>query len=119
MDETQLTKVVDRDPKTVLSCPKNEVVIDLGRETEISTLMYLPDQSEGRRGLIHLYTVAACNADGSGEKTLKEGEFSNIQNNPVLQTVTFPTVKTRYLKLKANRMVTEGEQMSIAELGVK
>ena len=119
MDETQLTKVVDRDPKTVLSCPKNEVVIDLGRETEISTLMYLPDQSEGRRGLIHLYTVAACNADGSGEKTLKEGEFSNIQNNPVLQTVTFPTVKTRYLKLKANRMVTEGEQMGIAELGVK
>ena len=119
MDEQQLKLVNDRNPKTVLVSPSNEVVIDLGHETEISTLLYLPDQSEGRKGLIHLYTIATCNADGTGEKVIKSGEFSNIQNNPVLQTVTFPTVKTRYLKLEADRMVTDGEKMGIAELGVK
>lgn len=119
MDETALGKVTDRDPKTVLDCRGKELVVDLGRETEVSTLLYLPDQSEGRRGLVHLYTVAACNADGTGEKVLKSGEFSNIQNNPVLQTVTFAPTKTRYIKLRAQSIVGDGEQMSVAELGVR
>ena len=50
---------------------------------------------------------------------LKSGEFSNLQNNPILQTVTFNATKTRYVKLRAERMVVAGEAMGIAELGVK
>ena len=50
---------------------------------------------------------------------LSSGEFSNIQNNPVLQTITFEPTTTRYLKLKADRMVNDGEQIGVAELGVK
>ena len=119
MSDQQLKLVNDRNPKTVLFTDRHEVVVDLGSEQNVSTLLYLPDQSESRHGLIHSYTVATCQADGTGEKALKSGEFSNIQNNPVLQTVTFPTVKTRYLKLKADRMVVDGDQMGIAELGVR
>lgn len=118
-DEAQLTKVVDRNPTTVLFADKNELLIDLGRETKVSTLMYLPDQSENRHGLIHSYTLAACKADGTDEHVLSSGEFSNIQNNPVLQTITFEPTTTRYLKLKADRMVNDGEQIGVAELGVK
>lgn len=118
-DEAQLTKVVDRNPTTVLFADKNELLIDLGRDTKVSTLMYLPDQSENRHGLIHSYTLAACKADGTDEHVLSSGEFSNIQNNPVLQTITFETTTTRYLKLKADRMVNDGEQIGVAELGVK
>ena len=119
MSEAQLTLVTDRVPSTVLTCPKNEVVIDLGRETEVSTLLYLPDQSEGRKGLIHTYSLAVCDANGKELRPIKSGEFSNIQNNPVLQTITFPATKTRYIKLKAARMVVEGEAMAIAELGIR
>ena len=118
-DEAQLTKVVDRNPATVLFADKDELLIDLGRDTKVSTLMYLPDQSENRHGLIHSYTLAACKADGTDEHVLSSGEFSNIQNNPVLQTITFETTTTRYLKLKADRMVNDGEQIGVAELGVK
>ena len=118
-DEAQLTKVVDRNPATVLFADKNELLIDLGRDTKVSTLMYLPDQSENRHGLIHSYTLAACKADGTDEHVLSSGEFSNIQNNPVLQTITFEPTTTRYLKLKADRMVNDGEQIGVAELGVK
>ena len=118
-DEAQLTKVVDRNPTTVLFADKNELLIDLGRDTKVSTLMYLPDQSENRHGLIHSYTLAACKADGTDEHVLSSGEFSNIQNNPVLQTITFEPATTRYLKLKADRMVNDGEQIGVAELGVK
>ena len=118
-DEAQLTKVVDRNPATVLFADKNELLIDLGRETKVSTLMYLPDQSENRHGLIHSYTLATCKADGTDEHVLSSGEFSNIQNNPVLQTITFEPTTTRYLKLKADRMVNDGEQIGVTELGVK
>ena len=118
-DEAQLAKVVDRNPATVLFADKNELLIDLGRDTKVSTLMYLPDQSENRHGLIHSYTLAACKADGTDEHVLSSGEFSNIQNNPVLQTITFEPATTRYLKFKADRMVNDGEQIGVAELGVK
>lgn len=118
-DEAQLAKVVDRNPATVLFADKNELLIDLGRDTKVSMLMYLPDQSENRHGLIHSYTLAACKADGTDEHVLSSGEFSNIQNNPVLQTITFEPATTRYLKLKADRMVNDGEQIGVAELGVR
>ena len=118
IDSNEQAKATDRNPQTVLFCNDNKIVIDLGSEQEVSNLLYLPDQSEGRRGLIHTYTIATCDAKGNVLKTLKTGEFSNLQNNPILQTVTFPTVKTRYIMLKAERMVVNGEQMGIAELGI-
>lgn len=118
IDSNEQAKATDRNPQTILFCNDNKIVIDLGSEQEVSNLLYLPDQSEGRRGLIHTYTIATCDAKGNVLKTLKTGEFSNLQNNPILQTVTFPTVKTRYIMLKAERMVVDGEQMGIAELGI-
>ena len=118
-DKAEWEKAADRNPQTVWFCNGNEVLIDLGSEQEVSALQYLPDQSEGRRGLIHTYTIAACDAKGGNERVLKSGEFSNLQNNPILQTVSFNATKTRYLKLRAERMVVAGEAMGIAELGVK
>lgn len=119
ISEAEQTKATDRDPQTVLFTTSKELIIDLGKNTEVSQLLYLPDQSDAHRGLIHSYTISACDAKGNVIKTLKTDEFSNIQNNPILQTVTFPATTTRFLKLSADRMVKEGEQIGIAELGVK
>ena len=43
----------------------------------------------------------------------------NNCNNLYLKAVTFPATTTRFLKLSADRMVKDGEQIGIAELGVK
>ena len=119
MNQAALGEITDRNPSTTYTCPTNEIVIDLGGPVEVSQLSYLPDAGERRHGLVHLYTIAACRADGSGERVLKQGEFSNIQNNPVLQTVSFPATTTRYLKFRADRTTRDGETMTIAELGVR
>ena len=119
INSQEAAKATDRNPQTVLLTNRNEIVVDLGSEKDITTLMYLPDQSEGRKGLIHSFTISACDANGNDTMILKSGEFSNIQNNPVLQTVSFNAVKTRYVKIKADRMVREGDTIGIAELGIR
>ena len=106
-------------PLTVNETADDAIVIDLGKATDVSSLQYLPMQGDKPTGLIHSYTVSTCDANGNAIATLASGEFSNIQNNPITQTVSFKATKTRYLKLKADRMVTPGEKIRFAKIGVK
>ncbi len=76
-------------------------------------------QGDKPTGLIHTYTISTCDANGNALSTLASGEFSNIQNNPIAQTVSFKTVKTRYIKLKADRMVNPGEKIRFSKIGVR
>lgn len=46
-------------------------------------------------------------------------EFSNIKNNPILQSVYFTPVNARYVQLKATRMIHDGEPMGLAEIGIQ
>ena len=80
---------------------------------------YLPDQSENNKGLVHQYELWTCDADGKPQKKLREGEFSNIRNNPILQSVFFAPIPARYLLFKAVKMVREGESVEFARLGVE
>ena len=118
-DSVQAAAATDRNPQTVFFTDQRDIIIDLGSEQQVSTLLYLPDQSDNRRGLIHTYTLSTCAADGSNASVVKSGEFSNLQNNPILQTVSFPSVKTRYLKLTTNTTVGNTPQTGFAELGVR
>jgi len=66
--------------------------------------------------LISSYELSA----GSTEETMQviaKGEFSNIRNNPILQSVYFSPVEARFLKLKATRMVDESDSLGLAEVG--
>ena len=49
---------------------------------------------------------------------ISQGEFSNIRNNPTLQSLFFPPVITRYIRLKATRMINAGEPMGFAEIAI-
>ncbi len=118
-DTDKLGDITDRDAATVSFADTDEIVIDFGKEVNISKLQYLPQQSDSRKGLVANYTITACDAEGNNVETIKTGEFSNIQNNPVLQTVDLGNVKTRYLKFKAERTTTPGERMGIAELSIR
>lgn len=109
----------DRDEKTTCFVDGDLLTVDLGSERFVSSFHFLPDQGEPNRGLISHYELSVADADGQHVRKVKAGEFSNIRNNPVMQSVYFTPVKARYLYLKAVRMVTENEPMGFAEIAVR
>lgn len=119
MAETDSKNLMDKKESTNCFVSGKEIIIDLGKECTFSAFHYLPDQSEVGKGLIAKYELSVGTDANSINKVIKTGEFSNIKNNPVLQSVYFTPVNARYLKLKATQMVKDGEDMGIAELLIK
>ena len=71
----------------------------------------------GMRGIITHYTLWGS-TDWTNWTKLASGEFSNIVNNPIWQTITFPATKLRILKLDADRLA-EGTRMGYGDIEVK
>ncbi|MBQ1759751.1 MAG: alpha-L-fucosidase [Prevotella sp.] len=96
------------------SNPK-QMLIDWDNEQTITAFRYLPPQTS-RKGTITHYTLWAS-SDWSNWTKLASGEFSNIVNNPIWQTIKFSTTKARILKLDADRLA-EGERMAFDDIEV-
>ena len=93
-----------------------QMMIDWNTEQTFTTFRYLPPQGT-RDGLITHYTLWAS-SDWSHWTKLASGEFSNIVNNPIWQTITFPATKARILKFDADRLA-EGERMGYGDIEIK
>ncbi|MFT4093847.1 MAG: alpha-L-fucosidase [Niabella sp.] len=90
--------------------------VDMGTEKLIRAFTYLPPQHD-KDGIVDQYTFY-YSTDGHNWKEAASGEFSNIVNNPILQSVYLKQpVKARYFRFVAKRWV-QGKQPVIAELGV-
>ena len=96
------------------SNPK-QMLIDWDNEQTITAFRYLPPQTSSKGTITH-YTLWAS-SDWSNWTKLASGEFSNIVNNPIWQTIKFPTTKARILKLDADRLA-EGERMAFDDIEV-
>lgn len=112
-------KASDKQSQTTCFVEGDRLLIDLQEERMVSSLHFLPDQGEPNKGLIANYEIRVGTSKEAVNQLVKAGEFSNIQNNPVMQSVFFTLVKARYIELKATRMIRAGEPMGFAELGVK
>ncbi|WP_417148338.1 alpha-L-fucosidase [Phocaeicola plebeius] len=112
-------KASDKQAQTTCFVEGDRLLIDLQEERLVSSLHFLPDQGEPNKGLIANYEIRVGTSKDAVNQLVKSGEFSNIQNNPVMQSVFFTPVKARYIELKATRMIRAGEPMGFAELGVK
>ena len=112
-------KASDKQSQTTCFVEGDRLLIDLQEERMVSSLHFLPDQGEPNKGLIANYEIRVGVSKDAVNQLVKSGEFSNIQNNPVMQSVFFTPVKARYIELKATRMIRAGESMGFAELGVK
>ena len=112
-------KASDKQSQTTCFVEGDRLLIDLQEEHMVSSLHFLPDQGEPNKGLIANYEIRGGTSKEAVNQLVKAGEFSNIQNNPVMQSVFFTPVKARYIELKATRMIRAGEPMGFAELGVK
>lgn len=112
-------KASDKQSQTTCFVEGDRLLIDLQEERLVSSLHFLPDQGEPNKGLIANYEIRVGTSKDAVNQLVKSGEFSNIQNSPVMQSVFFTPVKARYIELKATRMIRAGEPMGFAELGVK
>lgn len=119
MAAAEATKAMDKDGNSTCFAEGKTILIDLGEEQTITSFYYLPDQSEYNKGLIAAYELSVGTDANTVNKVVAQGEFSNIKNNPILQSVYFTPIKARYLQLKAVKMVDEGEPMGFAEIGVQ
>lgn len=117
--EEEMRKACDKNDSTVCFVQGDRLVIDLGSERLVSSFHYLPDQGAPGKGLIASYEIAVGSSLEKIDKVVKRDEFSNIRNNPILQSVYFSPVNARYVSLKPVRMVNEGEQMGIAEMVIR
>ena len=93
-----------------------QMMIDWDTDQTFTTFRYLPPQS-GKDGIITHYTLWGS-TDWTNWTKLASGEFSNIVNNPIWQTITFPATKLRILKLDADRLA-EGSRMGYGDIDVK
>lgn len=119
VDKNEASKLSDRNPKTTCFINNRMLIIDLGEERTIQTLRYLPDQSEYNKGLISSFELFVGDKPDDLKRSIAIGEFSNIKHNPIVQSVFFTPVKTRYVLLKATRMVNENESVGVAELTIE
>lgn len=91
--------------------------VDLGKELDVCGFRYLPDPSIWGPGIITRYSFE-LSADGRNWKTVSEGEFSNIKNNPVEQTKVFAPQKARYVRLNAFANTEGNTNIGYAEFNV-
>ena len=92
-----------------------QMMVDWDAEQTLTTFRYLPPENT-RDGLVTHYTLWAS-SDGTHWTKLASGEFSNIVNNPIWQTIKFPAMKARIIKFDADRMA-EGDHMGYGDIDV-
>ena len=94
-----------------------DLVIDLGRQYQVSGFKYLPDQNKWSAGIITNYQIYVSN-DQLEWKLVDAGEFANIKNNPLWQIKQFASVKCRYIKLSALKNTSNDNVAGYAEVDV-
>ena len=93
-----------------------QMIVDFDNEQTITSFRYLPPQGT-KEGMITHYSLWAS-SDWQDWKKLASGEFSNIVNNPIWQTIKFAPTKAKILRLDADRLV-EGERMAFGDIEIK
>lgn len=92
-----------------------QMMIDWNKDQTITSFRYLPPQ-ETREGTITHYTLWGS-TDWSNWTKLASGEFSNIVNNPIWQTIKLAPTKVRMLRFEADRLAS-GERMGYGDIEV-
>lgn len=96
------------------------VTIDLGKQTVIAGFTYAPAGAEAKPTTAFRYKFQISNDGKIWTEVPTNGEFSNIINNPVPQTVQFKEkVSTRFIRLDATSLSGNPAQVSIEELSVR
>lgn len=96
------------------SSPRS-LVINLGAVRTIDTIRYLPPQGT-KNGTVTHYKISVT-TNWADWKTVAEGEFSNVVNNPIWQTVRFAPVKAATVSIEA-KTLAEGDRLGFGDLDI-
>lgn len=91
---------------------KQELVVQLKNEANLSGFRYVPNQGRDAGGHISHYQLFVNN------KKVAEGEFSNIKHNPVEQEIRFPALKGNQIRFVATQITENQPQAGIGEFSV-
>ena len=89
--------------------------VTLNDEATVTGFRYLPPQ-DSKEGLVTHYRISAT-TDWQKWETLGEGEFSNIVNNPIWQTVRCKPTRAKVIRVEGLRLA-QGERMSDSDVEV-
>ena len=89
--------------------------ITLNDEANVTGFRYLPPQ-ESRDGVITHYRISAT-TDWKTWETLGEGEFSNIVNNPIWQTIRCKPTRAKVIRVDGLRLA-QGDRMGYSDVEV-
>lgn len=97
----------------------NAIVIDMGKQQEISGLLFTPPAETFGKGITDKYQLYVS-TDGHNWTIASTGEFGNIRANPVKQQISFPGKKqARYIKFIPMHLTNENDNIiRITEIGV-
>jgi alpha-L-fucosidase len=109
-------KAIDENPNTYWTSADNELVVRLEQEVDLQGFTYFPMQARYPSGYVAEYSLSVSQ-DGRSWKEVARGEFSNIQNSPVEQSIRFGATPARHIRLKALR-TTDGNPATFAEFGI-
>ena len=108
----------DENPATIWTAgEKQELCIDLGNSIDISSFIYTPPVSKPD-GIVSKYEIYVSDKPNQWGKAVSKGEFGNIRNNPLPQTIHFESkINGRYFRFVASETI-ENAPMTIAELDI-
>ena len=89
--------------------------VTLNDEATVTGFRYLPPQ-DSKEGLVTHYRISAT-TDWQKWETLGEGEFSNIVNNPIWQTVRCQPTRAKIIRIEGLRLA-QGERMGYSDIEV-
>jgi len=115
----EMKNCYDKDNATNATVLGNSVVFILDKESTISSFHYLPDQSDTAAGMVSNYEIYVGNEPNAIDTKVAFGEFSNIKNNPIWQSVYFTPVSAKYVKFVATRMIDNAKNIQMAEIAIK
>ncbi|AQT70029.1 Sialidase precursor [Anaerohalosphaera lusitana] len=99
--------------------PPHFVIIDMGRAVEVAAFTCMPRHDGSSIGLVDRYTLHLSNDGVQWGDPIAAGEFENVKNNPIRQTVKLAKpVNARYIKFVAEHAVDANDCVAICEFGV-
>ncbi len=95
------------------------ISVDLGEELLLKGFTYSPRADQNKSGTAFKYKFYVSSDTKNWKSVPAKGEFSNIKNNPVKQTVLFDKAyKARYFKFVSTEGINAEDWLSVGELGV-
>ncbi|SHG90760.1 alpha-L-fucosidase [Flavobacterium fluvii] len=122
INDVEAYKSIDGNSTSIWFQDKNkkmpvDLVIDLGKTENLIGFRYLPDQNLKSKGIISNYKFY-ISQDNNNWELVDEGEFSNINNNPLWQNKTFKLAQARYIKLQALKNTKGDDVVGYSEIDV-